>query len=173
MPRSRINNNREEILKQLEKKSSKKKISVFIILILLISVSTFALTKIVLYPKFKKYQISKNKIKYEKKSKIKKEIGEILVFDDITVNPNKSNGRRFAVASIAVETFSKDVITELEKRKPQINSMLIKYFRSKTVIELTQPWFQDSSTTVLIKDINQLLVNGRINNLYYLKLVIQ
>ena len=90
-----------------------------------------------------------------------------------TVNTFNSNGRRFAKIKLSLETFDKSVIGELKKRNPQIRSLMLKYFRSKTVEDLTGPTFPDISAKDLIQQVNILLSSGKVSNLYYLDLIVQ
>ncbi len=100
-------------------------------------------------------------------------MGEIYELKSFTVNTYKSCGRRFAKIKLSLETHNDKVISELEKRNYQIRNLMLKYFRSKTVDDLTQATFPDSSAKDLIEQINKILSNGKVDNLYYQDLLIQ
>jgi len=100
-------------------------------------------------------------------------IGKIYEIDNLTVNTHGSGGLRFAVFKIALETQSSNVISELEQKDPILRDWLIDYYRKKSVGQLLDPQFQDSSKTVIKNSLNNRLSKGRVDSVYYLKLVIQ
>ena len=155
------------------KKKSKNGIIIIIIAAIFVSILTVVFAKIVLWPKYQEIKTNKNKEKIEEIATRKKEIGEIFEMEPFTINPLNSGGRRFAKIQLSLETSNKEVIEELTKRKPQIKSIMLKYFRSKTILELTHPTFTDSSATVLIDKVNEVLSTGKVTNLFYQDLLIQ
>ncbi|SRR6056297_809660 len=152
---------------------SKKGAIIIIIVAIVISIATIVLSKIILWPKYQEYQANKKKEQVEQIVPAKKEVGEIYEMDSFTVNTYQSAGRRFAKIKVSLATADNDVISELEKRNPQILDLLIKYYRSKTVADLTHPSFSDSSAAVLVEQINDILSNGKVTHLFYQELLIQ
>eukprot|EP01156_Anaeramoeba_ignava_P001996 Anaeramoba_ignava/a217287_100.p4 GENE.a217287_100~~a217287_100.p4 ORF type:complete len:174 (-),score=21.32 a217287_100:2516-3037(-) len=173
MAKVRKQKTEEKSVKTPAKKIGKKGTIVIILLALIISVGTVVLSKVVLWPKYQEMKNHKKKEKVEKVKAVKPEIGEIYQLESFTVNTYQSAGRRFAKISLSLETYDKDVIPELEKRNPQIRSLMLKYFRSKTVDDLVNPTFPDSSAKDLIEQLNGILTSGRIANLYYQDLIVQ
>jgi len=159
--------------KETKPKKSKKGAIIILIVAILVSIATVVLAKIVLWPKYQDIKAKKNKVKVEEISHKKKEIGEIYEMESFTINPHNSGGRRFAKIQLSLEASNKDVIEELDKRNPQIKSIMLKYFRSKTILELTHPAFTDSSASVLIDEVNKVLSTGKVTNLFYQDLLIQ
>lgn len=161
--------------KEIEKKvkKSNKNAIIIIVIAVVVSIATVILARIVLWPKYQDIKANKNKEKVEEISHKKKEIGEIFEMEAFTINPLNSGGRRFAKIQLSLETSNKDVITELEKRNPQIKSIMLKYFRSKSILDLTHPTFTDSSAAVLIEEVNKVLSSGKVINLFYQDLLIQ
>jgi len=112
--------------------------------------------------------------KGEKKSDGKgREIGNIVVFEDITVNTNKSEGLRFVLVSLAIETMDKKVAQEIKDRSPQLNDFFINYFRSKTALEIAKLDFQEQSKRELKQKLNEMLSSGKVDSIYYTKLILQ
>ena len=166
----------EKTKKKSEKKApkkGKKNTALILVLALLISVVTIVMSKVVLWPKYQNYKKQQKKEQVKDIKAKKPEMGEIYELKSFTVNTYKSGGRRFAKIKLSLETHSKDVLAELEKRNPQIRSLMLKYFRSKTVEDLTQPSFPDSSAADLLKQLNRLLSSGKVDNLYYQDLIVQ
>ncbi|MBN2280467.1 MAG: flagellar basal body-associated FliL family protein [Candidatus Marinimicrobia bacterium] len=165
---------KEEKKPKEKKQKSKRGAFIIIIAALIVSVGTVVFTKIVLWPKYQNIKARKNKVKVEEiVAQKKKDIGEIFEMEPFTINPLNSGGRRFAKIQLSLEAPNKEVLEELGKRNPQIQSILLKYFRSKTILELTSPTFTDSSSVILIKEINKVLSSGKVTNLFYQDLLIQ
>jgi len=134
---------------------------------------TVLLAKYILWPQYKKYKEQKKVAQKVEEKENGKEMGPIFTIGDLTVNPYGSNGLRFVIAEIALEAESEDSIEELKKREPQIKDLLIRYFRQRSTNQILNPAFQDSSTKSLREEINSRLYKGKIDSLYYLKLVVQ
>ncbi len=165
---------KKEKKKKTSKKSGSKKGAIIIIIIaILISIATIIMTKLVLWPRYQDYKANKKKAQVEQIDPSKKEVGDIYEMDSFTVNTYQSAGRRFAKIKVSLATSDSDVISELEKRNPQIRDLLIKYYRSKTVADLTHPSFSDSSAAVLVEQINDIISTGKVTHLFYQELLIQ
>jgi flagellar basal body-associated protein FliL len=145
--------------------------SVFFIIILL---GAFSLTKFILLPLSRKYEINKQIKEKElaEKNSIA-EMGLIYVIDDLTVNTRASNGYRIVVAELAIESSKESIIKEIENREPQIRDVLIAYFRSHTAQEISDVSFQEKSRSEIIQIINDHLNSGVIDSVYYVKLILQ
>ena len=134
---------------------------------------TVLLAKYILWPQYKKYKEQKKVAQKVEEKENGKEMGPIFTIGDLTVNPYGSNGLRFVIAEIALEAESEDSIKKKKKREPQIKDLLIRYFRQRSTNQILNPAFQDSSTKSLREEINSRLYKGKIDSLYYLKLVVQ
>jgi flagellar FliL protein len=100
-------------------------------------------------------------------------MGIIYEIRDVTVNTYASQGRRFVVVEMALETHESAVIDELKNREPQIRDLLIKYLRSYTAEQILDLNFQEYSREKLMDLINQRLSSGKVDSLYYTMLVVQ
>lgn len=154
--------------------SSKLKWILSTLVFVVIIVGAFSLTKYVLLPISRKYQM-KRQIKEKAQAEDKKIPGMGLVYliDDLAVNTLGSNGYRIVVAELILESKEKAVIEEIEKREPQFRDVFIKYFRSHTDKEISNLSFQEKSRSDLIKIANERLNSGVIDSLYYVKLILQ
>ena len=145
-----------------------------VVVFVIILLGAFGLTKYVLLPLSRKYQINKQikeKILAEE-NKIP-EIGLVYVIDDLTVNTLSSSGYRIVAVELTLESKEKDVIKEIEAREPQLRDMFTGYFRSRTANEISNLSFQEESRSELIKIVNEHLNSGVIDSLYYVKLILQ
>jgi flagellar FliL protein len=147
--------------------------TILIVGIIIAIAGTVLLAKYILWPQYKKYKDQNKMAQKVEEKENGKEMGPIFTIGDLTVNPYGSNGLRFVIAEIALEAESEDSIEELKKREPQIKDLLIRYFRQRSTNQILDPAFQDSSTKNLREEINSRLYKGKIDSLYYLKLVVQ
>lgn len=109
----------------------------------------------------------------KKEKKKYRGIGEIIKVADITVNTNKSDGLRFVLVELAIEVHDKKVSQEIKDREPQIRDMFINYFRSKTALEIARLDFQEKSKQELMQKLDNLLTEGKVDSIYYTKLILQ
>ena len=109
----------------------------------------------------------------KKEKKKYRGMGEIIKVADITVNTNKSDGLRFVLVELAIEVHDKKVSQEIKDREPQIRDMFINYFRSKTALEIARLDFQEKSKQELMQKLNNLLTEGKVDSIYYTKLILQ
>jgi len=143
---------------------------------ILVLFGAFVVTKYILLPVSRKFQLKRQVAKIEsEKSKENgiKEVGLIYNLKDLTVNTMGSTGYRFVIVEVAIETNSKKIIQELEKREPQLRDVFIKYFRSQTAVDISAPSFQEESRKNLMLIVNNRLSNGKVDSLYFVKLILQ
>jgi len=143
---------------------------------ILVLFGAFAVTKYVLLPISRKFQVKRQitKIESEKNEENRiKEVGLIYNLGDLTVNTMGSNGYRFVVAEVAIETSSKKTIQELEKKESQLRDVFIKYLRGQTDKDILSPSFQEKSKKELMSFVNNRLNSGKVDSLYFVKLILQ
>ncbi|MGM0437054.1 MAG: flagellar basal body-associated FliL family protein [Bacillota bacterium] len=101
-----------------------------------------------------------------------KAFGPTYTLGDFTVNLSDSGGYQFIKASIVVEVSDEKVIEELEKRSPQLRDVLISNMREASVNEIEEPGAK--SLKIKIKnELNTVLGEGQIENVWFTQLVIQ
>lgn len=157
------------------------RIGIAIVLVVLLILGAFVLTRFVLLPTYQAYRVKKElakdlapaKKESPKPAKKKLEMGVIYEIKDITVNTYGSEGRRYAVLEIALETHEPKVIEELKGRDPQVRDLLISYLRTRTAEQILDIDFQEVSRKELTELINQRLTSGKVDSLYYTMLVVQ
>ncbi|HDR05250.1 MAG TPA: flagellar basal body-associated FliL family protein [Candidatus Marinimicrobia bacterium] len=177
----KMNTESEEIVEKSEGGQSRLlRTLLLVFLMLILAAGAFVVTKKFILPKYQRYKIEKELLgevsdlqKPEKKKKDDKlAVGQIHVIDNITVNTLGSNGRRFLVAEVAIETNDTVLLEEIKTRDPQFRDALINYFRNRTVLEVTAVSFYEDSKQDLTKIINGLLTGGEIDTLYYTRLIL-
>lgn len=101
-----------------------------------------------------------------------KEYGSFTRMDGLVVNPSGSDGRYLAV-SIAFESNSPSVKTELENKTVVVQDAVLNLLSSKTVEELSDPDRRDELKEELRKETNSILGSGAIKRLYFTEFVLQ
>jgi flagellar basal body-associated protein FliL len=104
----------------------------------------------------------------------KRDIGPIFEAGEFTVNLMTAGMQpRFIRTEIMVEGSSTNVVTELERRTPQIRDLIISLLRLTTAEELRTTDGVDILRTQIIEKINSLLLQGHVVDVYFVDLVIQ
>ena len=108
----------------------------------------------------------------EEQKQEKKEFGPTYTLGDFTVNLSDSGGYQFIKASIVVEVSDEKVIQELEKRSPQLRDVLISNMREASVKEIEEPGAKNLKRKIK-NELNTVLGEGQIENVWFTQLVIQ
>jgi flagellar basal body-associated protein FliL len=161
------------------------KVLIITMLILTLVAGAFLLTRYLLLPTYQAYKIKQELNKDLPKKEVKKKAnnpdkkatqakpGLVYEIKDITVNPYASDGRRFVIVELALETYNQGVLEELKARDFQVRDLLIKYLRSCSAEQILNIDFQEVSRKELIGLINRRLTSGQIDSLYFTMLVVQ
>jgi len=144
-----------------------------VLLFLVFSGGAYLLAKNYVMPKYQLYKSEKKAEEEEKMRTYKPDIGLLYVIKDLTVNTMGAGGCRFAVVEYALEATDKTVIEEVKSRESQLRDEYIKYLRRHTAEQILELSFQETSRSELIQITNNQLNSGRIDSLYYIKLIVQ
>ena len=103
--------------------------------------------------------------------------------EDVTVNIKDTNGRRFIVASVAIQALNKETISELDEIEHWIHEKIISDLRAKTLDDVLDMEFQNKQSKYfkeMIEDFMNLTVTdpeqpclGIIDSVIFTKLMIQ
>ena len=109
-------------------------------------------------------------------------LGQSLL-NDVTVNIKDTNGRRFIVASVAIQALNKETISELDEIEHWIHEKIISDLRAKTLDDVLDMEFQNKQSKYfkeMIEDFMNLTVTdpeqpclGIIDSVIFTKLMIQ
>jgi flagellar FliL protein len=108
----------------------------------------------------------------ESKSETPKDT-EMVMVDDIIVNPAGTGGTRFLSASIGFEISSKESVERFNKRLPIIRDALISILGSKTLEQLSDAKEKEIARYQIRKRIAQLLETEEIAGVYFTDFVLQ
>tara|TARA_B100000212_G_scaffold317467_1_gene273141 strand:+ start:159 stop:803 length:645 start_codon:yes stop_codon:yes gene_type:complete len=103
--------------------------------------------------------------------------------NDVTVNIKDTNGRRFIVASVAIQALNKETISQLDEIEHWIHEKIISDLRAKTLDDVLDMEFQNKQSKYfkeMIEDFMNLTVTdpeqpclGIIDSVIFTKLMIQ
>ena len=103
--------------------------------------------------------------------------------EDVTVNIKDTNGRRFIVASVAIQALNKETISQLNEIEHWIHEKIISDLRAKTLDDVLDMEFQNKQSKYfkeMIEDFMNLTVTdpeqpclGIIDSVIFTKLMIQ
>jgi flagellar FliL protein len=91
---------------------------------------------------------------------------------DYTVNISNNNQINFVRASIVFELESAEMTEELDKRSSQIRDRIISTLRAQNEEILKEPG-ADTIKKIVKEKVNELLISGRITNVWFTELVVQ
>ena len=101
------------------------------------------------------------------------EVGAMFDMDPFVVNLNEAGGKRYLKSKIEIEFVGDNVRLELTNRLPQLRDVILLHLSSKTLDEIRSVDGKIELKNALIKQINQVLKQGKIRNLYFTQFVIQ
>ncbi len=149
------------------------RIAIIVLVLAILSVAAFYITRTYLMPRYLEYKISKEIAAQEAHANQVKPIGVTIPLEGFTVNTLGSGGRRFIVADFVLEAPNEDVTQEIQSREPQVRNDIISYLRRQTSNQVLDLSFQENSQRALMEIINSHLNSGQIDSLYYTRLILQ
>ncbi|MTI58792.1 MAG: hypothetical protein FH762_02175 [Firmicutes bacterium] len=99
-------------------------------------------------------------------------IGPTYSLGDFVVNLSGTRGYQYISASIVVEVSTDNVITELEKRSPQVRDSIIEILRDQQVDDIEEPGARVIKNRLITK-LNDILRTGDITQVWFTQLVVQ
>lgn len=91
---------------------------------------------------------------------------------DFTVNISNNNQISFVRASLVFELENAELAEELDKRSSQIRDRIISTLRAQNEEILEEPG-ADTIKEIVKEQINQLLISGKVTNVWFTDLVVQ
>ena len=149
------------------------KVILIVIVMAILTAGAVYVSKLFLLPKYTAYKAAKQ---FEELEQMKNQVptmGLIHVIDNITVNTLGSGGRRYVIAEVALEVANQAIVDEIILREPQIRDVFIRYLRRQTAQHVLDLGFQERSRRDLTDALNAHLNTGKVDSLYYIKLLLQ
>ncbi len=148
---------------------------------LIIWIPLFLVQLVVSYVVIAKYfkpkmnpQVEQVKEEKEKKAKYNKgKLGEFFLVEDIIVNPKGSDGRRFVNLSVSFECENGGVKSEVEDRLTLIRDYLISLISDRTISQIDHRVGKDSLRFEIMENVNEMLPDGGVTNVYFENFIMQ
>ena len=86
---------------------------------------------------------------------------------------NLADGRQYVKMNISFEVSNQETVTEIKERKPQVRDKIISILRTKTHQEITSNQGTRKLRTEVMTQINQILLKGKITNVFFTEFVVQ
>lgn len=99
--------------------------------------------------------------------------GEFVQIGGMIVNPARSNGKRFLMVDLGLESSSAAVLTEIQQKDIVVRDTILKILGSRTVDELASLDHRNSMKEDLLGAINSVLDRGTVDYLYFTQYVLQ
>lgn len=99
-------------------------------------------------------------------------IGPTYSLGDFVVNLSGTRGYQYIKASIVVEVSTDNVISELEKRSPQVRDGIISILRDQKVADIEEADANVIKNRIMAK-LNDILGTGDITRVWFTQLVVQ
>ena len=99
--------------------------------------------------------------------------GEIVMMEDVIVNPSGTGGTRFLSVSIGFEAASKETAELIRSREAVIKDALITILGSKTIEQLSDPKEREITRFQIKKRTEQLLGSEDLTAVYFTDFILQ
>ena len=103
------------------------------------------------------------------------EPGEVGTYqmEQLVVNPAKTNGKRYLMVEISLELKNIEHIPLIEAKNAKIQQQMLDLLSAKTVSELTDVSKRDAMRSELSNIVNDAIGEKTVQNLYFIKYVMQ
>lgn len=102
------------------------------------------------------------------------EIEELVLvpLETFVVNLAGDNGSKYIKVDIELELSNTEVVTEIEKRKPQVRDIIITLLSSKAYSQINSPEERDLLREEIRTTINGFLITGKVQKIYFSQFII-
>jgi flagellar FliL protein len=100
-------------------------------------------------------------------------IGQMYPLDQFIVNLFSEDGSRYLKATLNLELSVPELATELDAKKPLIRDIIIKALSAKSYEEISTIAGKESLKDEIVANVNAVLKDGKINNVFFTDFVIQ
>ena len=100
-------------------------------------------------------------------------IGKMYPLDPFIVNLFSENGSRYLKTAINLELGNEELGVELDSKKPLMRDIIIKALSAKSYEEISTIQGKENLKDEIVANINEVLEDGKINNIFFTNFVIQ
>ncbi|CUU06634.1 flagellar FliL protein [Candidatus Thermokryptus mobilis] len=97
----------------------------------------------------------------------------LFVVKDLIVNPAGTGGLRYLLTSVGIEVTNEKAFAEIQSKEVIVNDILINVLSSKTLEELSDVTKRKDLRREIAKKVDEILTQGRVQNVYFSKFIIQ
>jgi flagellar FliL protein len=101
------------------------------------------------------------------------EIGQMYPMEQFVVNLYSEGGARYLKTSLNLELAGEELAMELDAKKPIIRNIIITALSAKTYEEISTIKGKENLKDEIVLNINEVITDGKINNLFFTDFVIQ
>ena len=161
-----------------QKKKGKKKMIPFLVAFVLLLGGGGAVVKMGLLPipglAAKKEKTEKIEEKKEGKNpQAESPLGFIYSMKPLIVNLADDSGGRYLKIKFEMELSSQAVLTEIDKRLPQVTDSVIMLLSSKSYNDMASPEGKDQMRNEIVLHLNSFLKTGTVTRIYFTEFVMQ
>ncbi len=102
-----------------------------------------------------------------------REYGQFVKLEGLIINPAGSEGKRFLLIDIGMESRSADVLSELENKDIVVRDTILKVLAGETVADLSSLERRTELKAELRDAVNGVLRSGAVDYLYFTQFVLQ
>lgn len=170
---SALNLNREQAMADEQKKGKGKVvIAVIAVLVLLIVGLVAVFFYVTSEPKAQEAQSEQTAATSESNAKYLR-IGPIFQLDQFIVNLLSQGGRRYLKVSISLEMTTPNLENELNAKRAPVRDIIIDVLTSKSIDDISTTRGKDKLKEEIIQRLNEILVDGKIRNIFLTDMAIQ
>lgn len=100
-------------------------------------------------------------------------IGPIFQLDQFIVNLLSQGGRRYLKVSISLEMTTPNLENELNAKRAPVRDIIIDVLTSKSIDDISTTRGKDKLKEEIIQRLNEILVDGKIRNIFLTDMAIQ
>lgn len=100
-------------------------------------------------------------------------IGPIFQLDQFIVNLLSQGGRRYLKVSISLEMTTANLENELNAKRAPVRDIIIDVLTSKSIDDISTTRGKDKLKEEIIQRLNEILVDGKIRNIFLTDMAIQ
>lgn len=100
-------------------------------------------------------------------------IGPIFQLDQFIVNLLSQGGRRYLKVSISLEMTTPNLENELNAKRAPVRDIIIEILTSKSIDDISTTRGKDRLKEEIIQRLNEILVDGKIRNIFLTDMAIQ
>ncbi|NWF66421.1 MAG: flagellar basal body-associated protein FliL [Campylobacterales bacterium] len=100
-------------------------------------------------------------------------VGPMYPLPQFIVNLLSDSGRRYLKLTMELELANPEMLPEMDSKKPVIRDIIIKILSSKTIEEISTAKGKDKLKDEILSQLNQILSDGELKNLFFTDFVIQ